>query len=333
MKKFLAILMAILMVLSMATVAFADVGTGDGKTTPTSVTLAKVVTVSEGATMPAETFTFKVENVSVSEAASGVTKDNMPTPSVDSVSYAKGESGAKDLTINYPSYTSVGKYTYKITENAGVTPGMTYDTNSRQLKVTVTNGANGGFEVKGTVLEDTDNKKSDSFQNKYEAGKLEIKKFVSGDLGDQSKFFDFTVTLKSSKAVSESLVKNGNEDVQWVIKDGEYVATVSIKLKHGDTATITNIPYTVAYTVVENGTTNTAAEGETPVYKNSDYTVTMTNESGTIKALVTTATFNNNKEGDIETGVSLDTLPYVLVLALAGAGLVLMIARKRRVQD
>ena len=328
MKKFLAILMAAMMLLSMATVAMAG-----GGTTPTSVTLAKVVTVSEGATMPAETFTFKVENVSVSEAASGVTKDNMPTPSVDSVSYAKGESGAKDLTINYPSYTSVGKYTYKITENAGATPGMTYDTNSRQLKVTVTNGANGGFEVKGTVLEDTNNKKSDSFQNKYEAGTLEIKKFVNGDLGDKSKLFDFTVTLKSSKAVSESLVKNGNEDVQWAMKDGEYVATVSIKLKHGDTVTITNIPYTVAYTVVEDGTTNIAAEGETPIYKNGDYTVTMSNASGTIGALRTTATFNNNKEGDIETGVSLDTLPYVLVLALAGAGLVLMIARKRRVQD
>lgn len=328
MKKFLAILMAILMVLSMATVAFAE-----GGTTQTSVTLAKVVTVSEGATMPAETFTFKVENVSVSEAASGVTKDNMPTPSVGSVSYAKGESGAKDLTINYPSYTSVGKYTYKITENAGVTPGMTYDTNSRQLKVTVTNGANGGFEVKGTVLEDTNNKKSDSFQNKYEAGTLKIEKFVNGDLGDKSKLFDFTVTLKSSKAVSESLVKNGDEDVQWAIKDGEYVATVKFNLKHGQTATITNIPYTVAYTVVEDGTTNIAAEGATPIYKNGDYTVTMSNASGKIGALLTTATFNNNKEGDIETGVSLDTLPYVLVLALAGAGLVLMIARKRRVQD
>lgn len=43
--------------------------------------------------------------------------------------------------------------------------------------------------------------------------------------------------------------------------------------------------------------------------------------------------FTNDRTTEIPTGVSLDTLPYVLVLALAGAGLVLMIARKRRVED
>ena len=47
----------------------------------------------------------------------------------------------------------------------------------------------------------------------------------------------------------------------------------------------------------------------------------------------TTVEFVNDKGLTPETGVSLDTLPYVLVLALAGAGLVMMIARKRRVQD
>ncbi len=87
-------------------------------------------------------------------------------------------------------------------------------------------------------------------------------------------------------------------------------------LKDGETIPIANLPYDVTYGVVE-----TAAEG---------YTTSMSGNTGAINAAEQTAAFTNTKDGDIDMGVVLDSLPYVVTLAVVVLGAVALVARKRR---
>ena len=97
------------------------------------------------------------------------------------------------------------------------------------------------------------------------------------------------------------------------IKIGE---ETTFLLKHGDTIHIANLPYGVTYTVTE-----TAAEG---------YTTEKTGDHGTISAVDQTAAFTNTKNGEVDTGVVLNNMPYILVLAVLAAGVAVFIIRKRR---
>lgn len=95
--------------------------------------------------------------------------------------------------------------------------------------------------------------------------------------------------------------------------------TTTFKLKHGDTITIENLPAGVSYKVEE----------ATP----SDYTMNATGQEGTMDAEAKTAAFTNTKTGDIDTGVYLDNLPYILVFAGVLAIAAVFIVRRRRFED
>ena len=106
------------------------------------------------------------------------------------------------------------------------------------------------------------------------------------------------------------------------IKVGE---SKTFKLKHNDTITIENLPKDVTYTVTEtavdkytttvNGTESNEATGKTTSDK-------------------ATQAFVNTKGSEIDTGVNLTTLPYILVFAgvivIAGAA---FITRRRKFED
>ena len=97
--------------------------------------------------------------------------------------------------------------------------------------------------------------------------------------------------------------------------------TVTVWLKDGETINIANLPYGVTYTVTEAD------------YTEDDYTTTKTGDTGTINAATQTASFTNTKTGEVDTGITLDTLPYILVFGLVMIAAVVMIVRRRRVED
>ena len=94
-------------------------------------------------------------------------------------------------------------------------------------------------------------------------------------------------------------------------------------MKHGESVEFKNIPYGVNYTVTE-----TPAEGYT-CDKDGGKVEGTIGESN-IKA---TADYKNTKTITIDMGVMLDSMPYVLVLAVVGAAVIALIAKKRRVED
>ena len=107
-------------------------------------------------------------------------------------------------------------------------------------------------------------------------GTLTVKKTVSGGGADYNKAFTFTVKLEESGDTHNGEVTYGG--VTFI----NGVATFT--LKHNESKTIKGIPADMTYTVTESD--------------NAGYTVTMSGNTGTIKAGETsTAAFNNYKAG------------------------------------
>lgn len=338
MKKILAMLLAVMMLLSVASVAMADEPTDSD--TKTFSKEYKLVGDTATAFSPAETFSFgDVSFVSATDTGVGYTeawaKANVPT--INSVSYTKGEAGSenriKDFTITLPDYEYVGIYTYQFTEVDNGTAGVTYRTTPIRLVVTVIN--DGAVRVAAVHCENADATKSGTFENTYSAGKLSVMKQVAGNLGDENKEFEIKVkfTAPTGDTVKSDITYNDGTATDTVIEAGENGWTtkeVTIHVKHNETVTFTNIPAGVTYEIEETDASVIAdAAGK------SEYEVTYDDKkTGTVTANATSATtVTNTKDGELDMGVMLDSMPYVLVLAVVGAAVIALIAKKRRAED
>ena len=327
-KRLFACLLALTMMLGLSATAFAAETVGkvqkpaDGRT----VTFEKEYKLVGEGISPAETFELNIAKAGVENG--GVDAEKQVMPSVGTAAYAQNgatTAGAKKaVTVTLPAYTSVGVYSYTITEKTGTTAGVAYDSKSVTMKVTVVNNNNGGFEIAAVSFTKDGKKLADNevaFNNTYTANKLSISKTVAGNLGDKSKYFDFTVTLtgKEGKTYTLPATITGGSDGSGKEENVAISGTTTFKLKHGDTITIENLPEGVSYKVEE----------ATP----SDYTMNATGQEGTMDAEAKTAAFTNTKTGDIDTGVYLDNLPYILVFAGVLAIAAVFIVRRRRFED
>lgn len=325
MKKLLSIGLAAMLAFGLATTSFAEEA-GD-VTTPTdgTVTIHKVYKLENaGTTSPAETFT--LEQVGKGRVTNGEATEVPDLGTITGATYAEGTAttgnGTQgDIIVTLPTYDAVGVYEYTLKEVDGKTAGVTYYDKGIKLVVTVVNDNNGKLRIAAVHTESTGEAKSDNFPNTYKAGELDVSKTVTGNLGDKNKYFEFKVTLtgEEGKTYADSYAVSGanNEGnpTSVEVKAGEK-KEYTFKLKHGDTITIANLPYGVKYTVTE-----TAAEG---------YTTEKTGADGTISAADQIAAFTNTKAGSIDTGVVLNNMPYILVLAVLAAGVAVFIIRKRR---
>ena len=349
MKKILAMLLAVMMLLSVASVAMAE-GDTDTPTTPTysdhdTVTLTKTYKLNGEGASPAETFTYTIEKVSVTDAASGVTKDNMPVPTFaddnkGEIAFVAGDAtttgNTKSLTINLPAYTSVGVYTYSIKENrpAKSTLGVTYDEAVYELKVTVIHSADG--LIREVALRKTGNETKSNeaaFENTYTANQLSVTKKVTGKLGDQSKKFKFKVSffiqnsnnVEMKSAVTATIAGVGDANFEF---GQEY----TFELSHDQSAVFANLPAGINYNVWELDEDDKVIS-DTEKQKNGNYTVSYDSNDDLTDGTAKQTTITNNYDGNIDMGVMLDSMPYVLVLAVVGAAVIALIAKKRRAED
>lgn len=320
MKKFVAILLTLMLVLgigaAVAEETYSDVS---------SVTVKKVYKLTNAnMSSPAETFT--LEQVGAGRVTDG---DATSVPALGTITgaiFAKGaatvDGTTGNITIALPTYEKVGVYEYTLREVAGKTVGVAYYGKDILLKVTVIEQ---GGKVRVAAVhtesgEGDDTAKRDNFPNEYSAGDLNVTKTVAGNLGDQSKKFNFTVTFTKpdGKDVNSTItatvagVDATDFNIAW---DDKGTYTYTFQLAHGQKASFANLPYGVSYTVTE-----AAADG---------YTTTKAGDSGTINAAEHTAAFTNTKEGSIDTGVTTENLPYVLLIGFVVlAGAALLIKRK-----
>mgnify|MGYP004549823961 CR=1 FL=1 len=202
-----------------------------------------------------------------------------------------------------------------------------------------------GTEATVSTLQQTSN--TVVFTNTYNVPNLKsmtIKKVVTGEFGDRDKSFTFKVELKD---------KNGNA-VTGEFHTSENGADVtnlkSFTLKHGEQVTLGNIPIGTTITVTETDAdeykTKATDHGESKdrifvyeVVEGKDGNAVLKAKNSilgleldrTVKDNAITVT--NRFDGNPDTGVLLDTLPYLILLAVAVAGGVLVVVRKRKHRD
>ena len=334
MKKLFALLLTLALVLSFGITAMAaePVTTSKATTYEALIKTYNVVGGNDATLYPAETLSF-----TSTPAVSNPDPTNLTVNDLEVTGNTK-----QKLVINVPAYSKVGVYHYTITENAGNTQGVTYTTDAVNVSVLVeydyTDEDGDGYGLKATIGvtnaagEGEGELKHDTFTNTYSLGSLTVSKEVAGNLASQTQEFDIDVTFTSDKPVLSTITCGDGQTItsaNWTLAESVYTAKVTVKLAHGDNVTFSNIPAGVTYTVVEQAKHEAAdPNGSNP---ETGYTVTYEGETGTIAENVAAAAKVVNTKGTtVNTGVVLDSLPYVLLIAVAVVAVVLFTARKRR---
>lgn len=325
MKKSLSLALVLILVLTMSVAVFA----ADNQEASFNLTYKLE---NADTSNPAETFTFTFTNGQVTDAAAGTVAPSVPDATVSFDADSATVDGLQkqvSVALGGVTWPSVGIYTYDVTQKAGTTAGVTYSNVTAKLKVTVAwDEASSTYYTAFVTLsladEDNDGQtdtKTANFENVYSAGSLSVTKNVAGNLGDRSKEFNVTVTFTAPEASvvnsTISYVVDGETETIAPVWDGN-TASVQIALHHEETVTFTNIPYGVTYNVEEDS------------YKNDGYDTTYSdNKTGTIGKAADTVTITNTKGTDVDTGIVLDSLPYILLIAVALVGVVAFTAKKR----
>lgn len=175
-----------------------------------------------------------------------------------------------------------------------------------------------------TIKEDT------TFYAKYvpASANLTVSKTVTGKLGDTNKAFTFTITKADGTAanITDTNIEISEADRAKV----EWKGNGQFTLKDGASIIFKNLP-SGQYKVVEDN------------YSGEKYETSYVVDSGTPEngqeATVTIGTdakridFTNHRNLEPDLGVLLDTLPYIVILAVVAGGVALLMLRKHRKED
>ena len=153
---------------------------------------------------------------------------------------------------------------------------------------------------------------------------VNIKKLVTGNMGDKNKPFRFTVS-----------VVNGNTNLPFKIDETQYTGSTKITLSDNQTRKLTQVPVGATVTITEDDysgsryTTSCTIDGSASA---GDRIATISNIQQLNNDTAHEVIFTNNKEAIPDTGLNLGTTPYILALGIValGAGLLLFGRRKRQ---
>lgn len=169
-----------------------------------------------------------------------------------------------------------------------------------------------------------------TFYAKYvpASANLTVTKTVTGKLGDTNKAFTFQILDASGNPVT---LTTGNYEFSntngALLNDG---TDGKFTLKDGASITFKNLP-SGQYKVVEDNysgekyETSYVVDSGTPV-NGQEATVTIGTDAKQID-------FTNHRTLEPDLGVLLDTLPYIVILAVVAGGVALLMLRKRRKED
>lgn len=341
-KKFFAGVLAAAMMLTVgATAAFATEGgntitiNGKNYSDAQTVTVHKTFKLVGTGTSAAETFTLEqVGNGTVTNGDATSAPELGTITGADFIAGAATSAGATaDITIALPEYSKTGVYEYTLKEVAtNATAGVTYFGNTIRLVVSVVNGRNNTLRVaavhtEGVGADGEKLSKSDTFTNTYTANTITVTKNVTGNLGDKTKDFKFTINFeKAENEKAPTAITYTVDGVDHTVAFADGKASVEFTLHDGQSLSFVNVPAGVKYTVTEDNYTGTNDGYTTKV----DGETALTTGEKTMTGVAATHTFENSKGADIDTGVILDNAPYIALLAIVAIGGVALMLNKRR---
>lgn len=297
--------------------------------------------------------------VTVTKKFYGLTEDEAKTvvKNTGFISYGQGTAGKALTAVNFSSdnfvrgtddngasYISVS-YVFDVSDvapNRNYTYYFVEDDSKAQVN---------GYHLKQTFVDDeigtsgsvTVNKensnRSITFSNFYEktTADVTISKIVTGLMGDTHKDFAFRITGLEGKGVT---LENNNGDLS------------NFTLTHNGSVTLKNVPMGTVFAVVEtlgvDSGYETKATGYDTAVTDADRTFyyKLVLKDGQQVLMACDANGNNEKEQNElaitvtnhctlkpDTGVLLDTLPYIVILAVVAGGVALLMLRKRRKED
>lgn len=148
---------------------------------------------------------------------------------------------------------------------------------------------------------------------------IKLKKLVTGSMGDKQKKFHFTISINKA-----------NKDVKFKVDNASKTGSATVDLANNEESTLTEIPvganviiteddysgsrYTTSYQI-DNVGNNTDANGD-----ENSRVAEISNIQAKDNASAHEVVFTNNKEAIPDTGITLDSLPFITLLALSIAG-------------
>ena len=333
---------------------------GDGATEITSFPLTKTINTDKNITALPDGIEFGYTVTST---------DNAPVLIINPTSLkindfsADTTASTNDVTvwkatanITFPTYTAAGLYTYTIEETTAKMPDDPWiwtngTTNKYVVKVRVANGANGELIVDEVgISTDGVAPKSDKLVYTADLYKkatidnneaLSISKTVAGSYGNREQYFDFTLTFTHQEGTTTApadypvtiegatLYNNGTKitaDENGVYKLNQ-TGTYTFKLKHGDTLKISGLPVGTKYTVSEDRVDRYDISATWNNYNyNNGASLTIVERNNTIA-------YTNTFDDKVNTGLFIDNLPFILLIALGVSGVAItLISRRRRYQ-
>lgn len=154
---------------------------------------------------------------------------------------------------------------------------------------------------------------------------VDIKKNVTGNMGDKSKKFNFIIS-----------VVNGNTNLPFEIGGTQYTGSTTITLSDKQTTRLTQVPVGATVTITEDDYYSN--DRYTPSYTIDDNPSVSNNREAKITSISRRdndvsheVIFTNSKDAIPDTGLDLNTTPYILALGIVavGAGVLLFRRRKR----
>ena len=367
MKKFISILLCLVLCLSFCATAFASVPVQDDRQSLDSVSLGKDLQVNQ-TTMDItadKTFTFKFEAKTTGAPAIDDQTITIAQGATVSSGVASNSLALSAIFDDANDFPHAGTYEYEVTEvipaAATGTPKtvseqitrdggkyntkMVYDSAKFTVRIFVENNSDYTglvFPTKSVIVLDADGNKltdysSFKFTNTYTEVKVpgpgetyiaSVKKVVSGSYADTTEKFPITIALTIPQNMSM-------DDVDYTVTSGvtasESGSTITVSLAHNESLDFTALPVGTVITVTESAVATykgTISDGADSAI-GTDYN-TEVSKAFTMGAAKLDLTVTNEKQDVPYVGVNVDNLPFVVLVVLAVAGLAVCFVSNRR---
>lgn len=141
---------------------------------------------------------------------------------------------------------------------------------------------------------------------------IKLKKLVTGNMGDRTKKFHFTISITKE-----------NKNVTFKVGNTSKTGSATVDLANDEESTLTEIPVGANITITENDYTESRYTTSYVIDNGNSVTnreANMSNIQATEDVSAHEIVFTNNKEAIPDTGITLDSLPFITLLALSIAG-------------